>query len=294
MVNEYKLSWFRKEIPYNEYDACRFAPDKLAFARDWILKQRPYYNIDNPSNVVELICNEKLKLITAPWEDIKERMELSDKIKVYDKLDELGFSSIKVPYVYKAYCKQVDESIFDYMNEEGTTYIIKTNHGSGWNIKYTAGKSDKQNVLKNVNTWLQTNYAYISGCEWQYKWIKPGIVIQKLITEVPLDWSFWCIDGEIEGIGLTKKFGKNFEEYIAFTDKDGNHPKWFIGAEPEMLELNAKQSKIVSEMKQYVYAIAKKFKFVRVDMYYANGQIYFGEATFTPCSGILDVSFTNK
>lgn len=292
MINEYKNKWFRREVPYNEYDACRFAPDKVAFAKDWIKRQRNGENLLEADNVVGLICREKVNLITAPYSELEPKMKWSDKVGVYDLLHEKGFDTIQVPYVFKGYCKQIDMSIFDYMTEEGATYIIKTNHGSGWNIRYTVGKGNKENIIKNVNAWLNQNYAYISGCEYQYKWIKPGIVIQKLLTDVPLDWSFWCIDGEIEGIGLTKKFGKNYEEYVAFSDKDGNMPKWFIGAEPEMMFLNKKQKEIIEKMKPYVYEIAKGFKFVRVDMYYANGQIYFGEATFTPCSGILDVSFT--
>ena len=47
-------------------------------------------------------------------------------------------------------------------------------------------------------------------------------------------------------------------------------------------------------MKPYVEQIVKPFKFVRCDMYYMNGKVYFGEATFTPCSGILDITYTNK
>ena len=292
MINEYKNKWFRKEVPYNEYDACRFASDKVAFAKDWLIRQRNNENLLAADNVVGLICREKINLITAPYSVLEPKMKWSDKVGVYDLLHEKGFDDLQVPYVFKGYCKQIDMSIFDYMTEEGATYIIKTNHGSGWNIRYTVGKSSKENIIKNVNAWLSQNYAYISGCEYQYKWIKPGIVIQKILAENPLDWSFWCIDGEIEGIGLTKKFGKNFEEYVAFADKDGNTPKWFIGAEPEMMFLNTKQKEIIEQMKPYVNEIAKGFKFVRVDMYYVNGHIYFGEATFTPCSGILDVSFT--
>ena len=33
--------------------------------------------------------------------------------------------------------------------------------------------------------------------------------------------------------------------------------------------------------------LAKKFPFVRVDLYNINGKIYFGEMTFTPAKGTL-------
>ena len=144
-----------------------------------------------------------------------------------------------------------------------------------------------------MNNWLQTNYAYISGLEMQYKWIKPGYIIQPVMVYKPLDWSFWCENGEIEGVGLTRKCGKNFEEYIAFVDKEGNQNDWFIGGDCDLTNLNSKQKEILKQMIPYVEKIAKQFKFVRCDMYYMNGKVYFGEATFTPCSGILDITYTH-
>jgi len=274
-----------------EYDACRFADDKVAFARNWLLSKRQV-NIDNPQNVVDIICHEKIRLINAPYEELKDRMMWSDKIMAYEMLRKAGLSDIAVPYEHFEYTLHVDESIFQYMQEQGTTYIIKTNHGSGWNIKYTPGVTDKKMVLDKLNGWLGQNYAYISGYEVQYKWIKPGIVIQKLLTATPLDWSFWCIDGQIEGIGLTKKLGKNFEDYVAFTDANGEFPKWFIGMWPAMQKMNPKQKAILERMRPIVNKLCAGRRFVRVDLYCVNDKIYFGEMTFTPCSGILDVTYT--
>lgn len=291
MINQYKEDFLNGMYPVEEYDICRYASDKEKFAREWLLNKRPV-NIDNPQNVVDLICHEKIRLIHAPYNELRVRMGWVDKCRAYDKLNEMGMSELAIPYVYRAWKPWFNEEIFTYMTEPNTTYIIKTNHGSGWNIKYTPGKTDKQIVLNKINGWLKLNYAYISGYEVQYKWVKPGIVIQKLLTETPLDWSFWCIDGKIEGIGLTKKLGKNYEDYIGFFDENGEMPKWFIGMQPAMFKMNIKQKEILERMKPYVKRLCTGFPFVRVDMYCVNGKIYFGEMTFTPCSGVLDVSTT--
>ena len=40
-------------------------------------------------------------------------------------------------------------------------------------------------------------------------------------------------------------------------------------------------------MKPIAKTLASDFKFVRVDLYYINGQVKFGELTFSPCSGKL-------
>lgn len=288
MLNEYREKYVRGLIPRNDYDDCRFASDKVKYAKDWLLSQRKI-NLNDPQTIVDVICKEKIDLITAPYEKLIKKQKWSDKIAVYDEMKKLGLEDLLIPCELRCYMNQANENIFRNL-EEGVTYIIKTNHGSGWNIKYTHGKTDKQMVLNKLNEWLNTNYAYISGYELQYKFIKPGILIQRLITETPLDWSFWCKDGNIEGVGLTKKYGKNWEEYVAFTDKDGNRPNWYIGMEPAMLRLNNSQKEILERMKPIVAKIADGHKFVRVDLYCVNGKIYFGEATFTPCSGILDVS----
>ena len=293
MINEYKEKWLRGEIK-SDYDDCRYAPDKGVFARQWIKKAHPNINPDNPQNIVDRICHLKLEDIEhqdVAYINLKTRW--SDKVGVYEELKKMGLQEISLPYEVKTYGETFDES---YLFELDTrpkewTYIIKCNHGSGWNLLYHPGQTSHKMVLDNMNNWLQTNYAYISGLEMQYKWIKPGYIIQPVMVYKPLDWSFWCENGEIEGVGLTRKCGKNCEEYIAFVDKEGNQNDWFIGGDCDLTNLNSKQKEILKQMIPYVEKIAKQFKFVRCDMYYMNGKVYFGEATFTPCSGILDITY---
>ena len=296
MINEYKEKWLRGEIK-SEYDDCRYAPDKGDFARQWIKKAHPNINPDNPQNIVDRICHYKLEDIEHQDVDyINLKTRWTDKVGVYEELEKMNLQQICLPYEIKTYEETFDES---YLFELDTkpkewTYIIKCNHGSGWNLFYHPGQTSHKMVLDNMNNWLQTNYAYISGLEMQYKWIKPGYIIQPVMVYKPLDWSFWCENGEIEGIGLTRKCGKNFEEYIAFVDKEGNQNDWFIGGDCDLTDLNSKQKEILKQMIPYVEKIAKQFKFVRCDMYYMNGKVYFGEATFTPCSGILDITYIKK
>jgi hypothetical protein len=49
--------------------------------------------------------------------------------------------------------------------------------------------------------------------------------------------------------------------------------------------------KKLSKMIEIAENLSKGFTFVRVDLYYSNDSIYFGELTFTPAAG-LDTSFT--
>lgn len=293
MINDYKEKWKRGEVT-GEYNDCRYCEDKALFARNWLLKNGTKINLDNPQNIVDRICRQKLDDVENPdIAYIRLKTRWSDKINVYNELENIGLKELQLPCELREYRKTFDENILNELDKRPSdwNYIIKCNHGSGYNVFYTPTKTKHELVIEKMNTWLSTNYAYISGLELQYKWIKPGYLVQPVYVKNPLDWSFWCENGEIEGIGLTKKSGKNFEEYIAFVNEDGKANDWYIGAEPQQLNLFSAQKTILDRMIPYVKILSKPFKFVRCDMYCINSVIYFGELTFSPCSGVLDITY---
>ena len=281
------MNWF------GDYESCRFAKDKVKYAKDWLLANKPDVNFENPQNIVDRICRYKLDDIEhpdIPYINLKSRW--SDKVGVYKELEDIGLKDLQLPAEWLVYGKSFDSSILDTLDKRPSDwhYIIKCNHGSGWNLPYTPNVTKHEIIIDNMNRWLNTNYAYISGLEIQYKWIKSGYVVQPVYVQQPLDWSFWCENGKIEGIGLTRKCGKNYEQYIAFVNEDGKQNSWYIGAEPEQADLFPSQVKILKQMIPYVLKLVKPFKFVRCDLYYINKKVYFGELTFTPCSGVLDLT----
>lgn len=293
MINDYKEKWKSGEVS-GEYNDCRFCEDKVKFSKNWILKARPNVNLENPQNIVDRICKQKLDDVENPdIAYIRLKSRWSDKVGVYDELENIGLKELQLPCEWRGYRKTFDESILDKLDEKPSewNYIIKCNHGSGYNVMYIPKKTKHDLIIDKMNTWLNTNYAYISGLEMQYKWIKPGYVVQPVFIKNPLDWSFWCEYGEIKGIGLTKKGGKNFEEYIAFVNEEGKENDWYIGAEPQQSNLFPSQKYILERMIPYVKILSHPFKFVRCDMYCINNVIYFGELTFSPCSGILDITY---
>jgi hypothetical protein len=137
-----------------------------------------------------------------------------------------------------------------------------------------------------MNEWLFLNYAYIGGYEWQYENINRGIIIQPDLGQLK-DWNFWCENGEIKYVQTVRKIGKNLEEFLTFTDADGNKPDAYIGVEPMRFHLLESEKVILEKMKPIVKKLASDFKFVRVDLYSINGQVKFSELTFSPCSGKL-------
>ena len=86
---------------------------------------------------------------------------------------------------------------------------------------------------------------------------------------------------------MSRKLGKNLEEFFAFTDGEGNKPDLYIGIEPMRFKLLDRERIIYEKMKPIIKKSASDFKFVRVDLYCINGEVKFSELTFSPCSGKL-------
>ena len=286
---EYKAEW-KLGFHQTEYNNCRFADDKVQYLKDWFIKEglfKPQVNDFCTNFIANAICKNKLRIA----EDPKYRYicrTWTDKIAVYELLQRMNMGNIAIPLIHSSHDRLTQTNIMRYC---GTTpAIIKCNHGSGWNVIRKPFQSTAVTTSK-INEWLKLNYAYICGYEAQYEDIQPGYIIQPLLHEQPIDYGFWCKDKKILAVSMTKKLGKNLEEYLSFTDVDGNALDWYVGMQPEMGNLPSKFKTNISMMLPYVQDIANLFDFVRVDMYCINGKVYFGEATCTPCGGKVVVTY---
>lgn len=274
---EYRQEWLNG-LHQTEYNACRFAEDKTKFAVDWLLKQNPKINLDEPKNILDRICWCKI------FDKDPRKPLWTDKINANYMLHELGLDELIIEPVYfsRGYLTRAE---YDALPDG--KYIIKCNHGSGWNIKFHKNKLfDPAYMISKIHEWYDLNFAYISGYEWQYENIIPGIIIQPDFGEL-LNWEFYCENGNIEGVNLIKKEGKNWQQCIAWADENGNAPKFSLGQEAYCNFLSPKEKIILEKMKPYVKKLAQDFKFVRVDLYSINTEIKFSELTFSPCGGIV-------
>ena len=132
---------------------------------------------------------------------------------------------------------------------------------------------------------MRKNY-YIKTKEWQYKNIKPCIIVEKLLLDengdIPSDIKFSCINGKVEIIHvdsnkevahLRNHYSKEWEP-LDFCWPSEYQPNEII-SKPNSLDL------LISLAEN----LAKPFPFVRVDFYVNKNKIYFGELTFHPTSG---------
>lgn len=275
---EYKQEWLNG-LHQTDYNNCRFAEDKTQFSIDWIKNKLPNVNLENPQNLIDRINWCKIY-------DKDERKPLwADKILAHQ---ELCLSSLKDIVITPAYIFITDKftkESFDTIPDG--KWFFRCNHGSGWNMRFEKKKgNDPTYLISKLNEWLSLNYAYIGGYEWQYENINRGIIVQPDLGQL-LDWQFWCENGEIKYIQLSRKLGKNLEEYICFTDSSCENTDMYIGIKPMRFKLLSKEKETYKKMKPIVEQLASDYKFVRVDLYSINDKIKFSELTFSPCSGNL-------
>ena len=275
-----------------DYETIRFSDDKIGEGVRWIHQNCPDVDIYNPKNIVDRINFNKL------WDCNPAKILWADKIGVYKELYELGLENTRIPVIYERYKPSRAEIEHAISLCEGSDMILKCNHGSGWNIRFTPQDGVNYDYLiEKIEKWLSLNYAYIAGYEWHYEPIVPGILVQPALFPAsvhPTDYQFWCENGEVVAVELQRKISKVIIEHIAWTDTDGNPLDWYIGSKPLQRGLNKSQLQAVKTMLPVVGRIAKQFKFVRVDLFWVNERVYFCEATFCPCSGVLDLTINTK
>jgi hypothetical protein len=173
-------------------------------------------------------------------------------------------------------------------------YIIKSNHGSSRNLfVYDREDINKKKITEECASWLKENYYYY-GKEWQYKNIKPKIIIEKLLltkeNNIPNDYKFHCFKGKVEFIQVdSDRFGNHKRTLF-----DINWNKMPFIYSPKMKNQNLPKYQedfliqdlvTLNKMVDTAQNLSAEFDYVRVDLYLLNEKIYFGELTFTPGSG---------
>lgn len=202
--------------------------------------------------------------------------EFADKVQVRKYVEETIGPKYLVP-VIKIF-NSVEEINFDLLP---TSFVLKTNHGSGWNlICRDKNLLDENKVKRQFKRWLKYNAFYLTR-EYQYKQIKPAILCEEMLEYNLYDYKFFCFDGEPKIIQVD-------------VDRFTNHRRAFFNTKWEkqnfsirypVSEKAIEKPSNLNEMISVCKKLSALFGFVRVDLYLVDGCIYFGELTFTPGGG---------
>ena len=206
----------------------------------------------------------------------------ADKVRVRDYIEGLGLKEILINnYGVWENAKDIDWDALP------SKFVLKCNHGSGYNIVCTdKSKLDINDVTNRLNNWLKNDYWKRSG-ELFYKDIKPLILCEEFIKTSdglpPKDYKFFCSYGEPKFLFVAQERGETTTKFDFFT------PEWeFIpvtdAAHPHY-QGNTLKPDGLEKMLSLCRIIAKKWPLVRVDFYNEKGKVYFGEITFMHHAG---------
>ena len=105
-----------------------------------------------------------------------------------------------------------------------------------------------------------------------------------------LDYKFFCFNGKPKFLKVD--YGRFTEHHANYYDLEWNLLEYGeTGLEPDPNHIETMPDNF-DLMVEIVKTLCKEFIFVRIDLYNVSGQIYFGELTLYPASGLLP--WTNK
>lgn len=250
-----------------------------------ILRERFYKNFNRPINFKDpKTLNEKII-----WLKLNDRTSLhttcADKYEVRKYIREKIGDDFLVPLFFQTY--DYNDISSDILPNEPV--IIKTNHDSGGGIfVYDKEKVDYHKIRQSLRRRLQVNY-YQRSKEWQYKNIKPCVIVEKLLQtkegKIPLDFKLHCLGGKVRMIQVDIGRGtdNHFRNWYS-TNWEREPYKWSSPkgngkfTDPSDEEIQPPES--LQKMIELSEVLAKPFAYVRVDWYDVDGQLYFGEMTF--------------
>lgn len=178
----------------------------------------------------------------------------------------------------------VDEIDFECLPE---SCVIKTTHDSGGVVIVKDKNSlDVDAAREKLGRSLANNY-YFNGREPQYKDIVPRIIVEPLIVDSVdgqlRDYKFFCFDGEVKALFVASdrqegqvKFDYFDESFTLLPMRQDYLNATVTPSKPERFK----------EMVEISEKLSAGYPQMRVDLYEANGKIYFGEMTFYHFGGL--------
>lgn len=178
----------------------------------------------------------------------------------------------------------------DQWEELPNSFVVKPNHDSGnFEIvqdKRSLSKIEVKRIITKINLALKINFGWLM-LEKHYINIKPKIIVEELLltekNKLPTDYKFYCFKNKIL-VQIIERDIKTHEIKMKFLDENWEA----LGIKREKGEIkDIIKPKNFEKMIGLAKKLSEDFNYVRVDFYNIDGEIYFGELTFTPASGFM-------
>lgn len=231
-------------------------------------------NLKNPRTF-----NEKLQWIKL-YDRRPEYTMMVDKYAVREHVAKVLGEAYLIPLL--GVWDDPEEIDFDTLP---TQFVLKCNHnsGTGMCICKNKAKLDIEKVKAELRKGLAQNY-YLSGREWPYKNIKRRIIAEKFMVDDSgglQDYKVLCFNGEPKLIQIHKGRFQNHTQ--DFYDTQWKRHEIYQGV--PMSKTDMDKPAFLEQMLEVSKTLSAGIPHVRVDWYYVDGQLYFGELTFFDASG---------
>lgn len=253
-------------------------PDECYLRWIYWLRMGERLNLDNPQSY-----NEKCQWLKLYYRR-PEFTTMADKVKVKKWVaDRIGDQYI-IPLLGS--WKHFDDIDFDKLPDK---FVLKCNHDSGSVLLVRdKNKLDKKDAKEHLEKALNTNAFYYAR-EWPYKNIERRIIAEPFIESLgrreSVEYKVSCMNGEVKFVTVCQGIAHaGFDDRTNdHFDKQWNRLNWYVRYKPsgKFNEKPAYMDKII----QLSEKLAEGMPHVRVDWYYEDGQLYFGELTFYTWSG---------
>lgn len=180
-----------------------------------------------------------------------------------------------------------DKFEFIDFNKLPDRFVLKANHGCAWNILVKdKAQFDREEARIKFSQWLNSNFAFHEGFETHYFDIRPRIICEEYLdheADSLNDFKVFCFHGKAEYIMFLADRGKGLK--MAFYDR--NWRKLDIRYSYPPYERPVPRPERLDLLLALAERLAADFPHVRVDFYILrNGEIKFGEFTFSSASGV--------
>lgn len=267
-----KPNWFKRKWIWFRLMLCRIfysKNDEKYLQAVYKIHFGKKANLDNPQTF-----NEKLMWLKLYWRD-ERCYRLVDKYEVKEYVKECGLEHILLKNygVYDSFDELAKNIKF-----EGKKLVIKTTHDCGgvWIV------SNKEELLAKKKSIIRKlkKKVYNHAREWVYYKVKPRLIVEEFLEtesgKAPWDYKIFCFNGKARFLFVATDRPHDIK--FDFFDLEWNNLH-IINGHPNA-DFKIPKPNRLDEMIAIAEKLSSDFPHVRVDFYYENDQIYFGELTF--------------
>lgn len=236
--------------------------------------------------------NEKLQWLKL-YNRNPDYTDWVDKYKVREYVSRVLGEQYLIPLV--GVWKSEEDIDFDSLPN---AFVLKCNHNSGLGMYICKDKSklsgrDLKQIRQGLKKGLRQDY-YLTGREWPYKNVERRIICEQYMEDSSgelRDYKFMCFHGKVACSFVCS--GRNTKEGLHVTFMNRN---WeimpFERHYPRLINPPQKPQNY-EKMVDFAERLSANIPFVRIDFYETEGNLYFGEITFYPGSGMEEFTPDN-